>query len=383
MKYNTKIIAMYFTQLHAIQENDDWWGKGFTDWVNVKSARQLLDTHYQPRVPLNSGYYDQAKIETIRWQVGLAKKYGIYGFCHYHYWFDGKQLLETPTNLFLHNTDIDFPFCLSWANETWSKRWDGRDHDILIKQTHPPTEESWSSHFDYLIKAWSDKRAIKIDGKPVFIIYRPQKIEKIESMLAFWNKKAKESGLKGVYYIFQKQYELSDNTCLRSFDAEFQFQPFEAIHSASYSQGAIYKQRIRRLIERLPEVAQSFIWSLWASSKKNYTIHQYDKVWSQIIHNSMKSSAETFPGVFVDWDNTARYGKRATIIGGASPERFKFWFNKLIAGVSNRPDDMNYVFLNAWNEWAECAYLEPDEKYGYEYLEAIKDVMSNPISDNS
>ena len=313
----------------------------------------------------------------------MAKQYGIYGFCHYHYWFDGKQLLETPTNLFLKNTDIDFPFCLSWANETWSKRWDGRDHDILIKQTHPPTEESWSRHFDYLIKAWSDERAIKIDDKPVFIIYRPQKIDKIESMLAFWNKRAKENGLKGVYYIFQKQYELLDNACLRSFNAEFQFQPFEAIHSAGYSQGAIFKQRMRRLIERLPNIAQSFIWSLWASSKKNYTIHQYDKVWNQIIRNSMKSSAETFPGVFVDWDNTARYGSRATIIDGASPERFKYWFNILIESVSNRPDDMNYVFLNAWNEWAECAYLEPDERYGYEYLEAIKDVMFNQISDNS
>ena len=380
---SAKIIAMYFTQLHAIPENDEWWGKGFTDWDNVRRAKPLFDGHYQPRVPLGSNYYDQSRMETIRGQIELAKRYGIYGFCHYHYWFDGKQLLETPTNLFLQNTDLDFPFCLSWANETWSKRWDGRDHDILIRQTHPPTEESWSRHFDYLIKAWSDERAIKIDGKPVFIIYRPQKIDKIESMLAFWNKKAKESGLKGVYYIFQKQYELSDNACLRSFDAEFQFQPFEAIHSAGYSQGAIYKQRMRQLIEKLPKIAQSFIWSLWASSKKNYTIHQYDKVWSQIIRNSMKSSAETFPGVFVDWDNTARYGSRATIIDGASPERFKYWFSKLIEIVSNRPDDMNYVFLNAWNEWAECAYLEPDERYGYEYLEAIKDVMFNQISDNS
>lgn len=369
---------MYFTQLHAIPENDEWWGKGFTDWDNVRRAKPLFDGHYQPRIPLSSNYYDQSKIETIQGQVELAKKFGIYGFCHYHYWFDGKQLLETPTNLFLQNADIDFPFCLSWANETWSKRWDGRDHDILIKQTHPPTEESWSDHFDYLIKAWSDKRAIKIDGKPVFVIYRPQKIEKIDAMLAFWNKKAIERGLEGVYFIFQKQYEPSDKSCLMSFDAEFQFQPFEAIHSQEYSRGAANKQRVRCFIDGLPKIIQSFIWSLWASSKKNHTVHQYDKVWMQIIKNSTAAGSNVFPGAFVDWDNTARYGSRATIFTGASPERFKYWFRKLVDSVSNCPDEKSYIFLNAWNEWSEAAYIEPDEKYGYAYLEAIHDVLSNP-----
>ena len=382
MSAKSKIIAMYFTQLHAISENDEWWGKGFTDWDNVRRAEPMFDGHYQPRVPLDSNYYDQSRMETIRVQIELAKRYGISGFCHYHYWFDGKQLLETPTNLFLQNMDLDFPFCLSWANETWSKRWDGRDHDILIKQTHPPIEESWLKHFDYLIRAWSDERAIKINGKPVFIIYRPQKIHDIDTMLAFWNKKAKERGLKGIYFIFQKQYEPSDSACLKSFDAEFQFQPFEAIHSSGYSKGAVYKKRMRRLVESLPKIVQSLIWSVWATSKKNYTVHQYDKVWNQIIQNSIESSAETFPGAFVDWDNTARYGNRATIFVGATPDRFKYWFQKLVDSVSNRPGNMNYIFFNAWNEWAESAYIEPDEKYGYQYLEAIQDVLSGQLSED-
>ena len=373
---STKIIAMYFTQLHAIPENDKWWGKGFTDWENVKAAEPLYERHYQPRIPLNSNYYDQSRLEIIRSQVDMAKKYGIHGFCHYHYWFDGKQLLETPTNLMLQNPDIDFPFCLSWANETWSRRWDGRDHDILIQQTHPPIEERWLLHFDYLIKAWSDKRAIKIDGKPVFVIYRPQKIEKITDMLEFWDMKAKERGLKGIYFIFQKQYEPSDNTCLESFDASFQFQPFEAIHTSGYSPAAEKKQRIRILIDKFPKVFQSIIWSLWSSRKKHLTIHDYDKVWQQIIDNSNRLSANEFPGAFVDWDNTARYGKRATILKGATPERFKYWMKRLVESMSNRTDDVNYVFLNAWNEWAESAYLEPDEKYGYAYLDAIADVVS-------
>ena len=367
---------MYFTQLHAIPENDKWWGKGFTDWENVKAAEPLFEGHYQPRIPLNSNFYDQSRLEIIRKQVNLAKKYGIYGFCHYHYWFDGKQLLETPTNLLLKNLDIDFPFCLSWANETWSRRWDGRDHDILIQQTHPPIEESWARHFDYLIKAWSDERAIKIDGKPVFVIYRPQKIEKIADMLEFWSMKAKERGLKGVYYIFQKQYEPSDKDCLKAFDASFQFQPFEAIHTSDYSPAAEKKQKIRSLIDKLPKVFQSIIWSIWASHKKHHTVHSYDRVWQQIIDNASSAPINEFPGAFVDWDNTARYGSRATIFSGASPERFKHWLSRLVDLMSDRPEGMNYVFLNAWNEWAESAYLEPDEKNGYAYLEAVSSVMS-------
>lgn len=375
MKVKSKIIAMYFTQLHSIKENDAWWGKGFTDWVNVKKAVPLFNAHYQPRAPLNLNYYDQSSIETIRDQVDLAKQYGIYGFCHYHYWLDGRQLLETPTNLFLKNTDIDFPFCLSWANETWSRKWDGHDHDILIKQTHPPTIESWSKHFDYLINAWSDERAIKIDGKPVFIIYRPQKIQQIDAMLAYWDKRARESGLKGLYYIFQKQYEPSDKSCLKSFDAEFQFQPFEAIHTTGYSQVSVRNQKIRILIDGLPKFVQSIVWALWASCRKSCTVHQYDKIWEQIIQNNLKSPENVFPGAFVDWDNTARYGRRATIVNGATPDRFNYWLKKLVIATSDRPDDLNYIFLNAWNEWAECAYLEPDEKYGLQYLEAIKDVV--------
>ncbi|MBL8512473.1 MAG: glycoside hydrolase family 99-like domain-containing protein, partial [Betaproteobacteria bacterium] len=168
-----KPIALYFPQFHRIPENDRWWGEGFTDWTNVKKAKPQFEGHSQPRVPKDGRYYDQSEVETIRWQVGLAKSHGIYGFCHYHYWFDGKQLLEAPTNAMLDHPDIDFPFCLAWANETWSRRWDGRESDVLISQTHPPVKERWEQHFQYLIRAWKDPRAIKMDGKPVFLIYRP------------------------------------------------------------------------------------------------------------------------------------------------------------------------------------------------------------------
>lgn len=370
-----KVIALYFPQLHAIPENDQWWGKGFTDWVNVKKAKPLFEGHDQPRIPQSDNYYDQSKLDTLRWQVDLAKQYGIHGFCHYHYWFDGKQLLETPTNLMLANKDIDMPFCLSWANETWSKRWDGRDHHILIKQTHPPDEESWSKHFDYLIRAWTDERAIKIEGKPVFIIYRPHRIDKIDQMLGFWQKKAKEHGLKGLYFIFQKQYEHPDKKCIKSFDAIFQFQPFEAIYSNGYQAGAERRASLRRIIDKLPSPVQSLIWSLKSFLHHSLTFYDYDEVWKEVLKLRHETGLTTYSGAFVDWDNTARYGKKATIFRGASPEAFHYWFKKLVSYVSLRPENEQYIFLNAWNEWSESTYLEPDVKHGYKYLEAIQSVL--------
>ena len=370
---------MYFPQLHAIPENDAWWGKGFTDWNNVQSASPQYEGHYQPRVPLNNNYYDQSKIETLRWQVGLAKQYGIYGFCHYHYWFDGKQLLETPTNLIMENKDIDFPFCLSWANETWSRRWDARDHHILIQQTHIPTKERWKAHYDYLIKAWKDPRAIKVDGKPVFVIYRPQRIDKIDDMLAYWRDLAIKDGLSGVYFVFQKQYELPNKNCLNSFDALFQFQPFEAVESPSFNEKSIRHLPLFKLVRSLPERYQDILRGLKGKFIRKLTFHDYEDAWRQVIEVRPDSKLTTFPGAYVDWDNTSRYKKRATIFRGATPQKFCNWLTKLVESMAERNLPENFIFLNAWNEWSEGAYIEPDERYEYQYLEAVKNALSNKI----
>jgi Glycosyltransferase WbsX len=312
MKNKIKLIAMYFPQLHAIAENDEWWGKGFTDWNNVKTAVPQIDGQYQPRIPKDNNYYDQSKIETIRAQVKLAKDHGLYGFCHYHYWFDGKQLLETPTNLMLEHKDIDFPFCLSWANETWSRRWDAQEHQMLIQQTHPPTKESWRKHYDYLIKAWKDPRAIKVEGKPVFVIYRPQRIEKIDEMLAYWKELAIADGLKGLYFIFQKQFELPKRDSLKSFDAIFQFQPFEAIYAPEifyknpenkqyhwlYRFFRIYWfvnlickiytyisqpfNSLTRFARYLPDPLRAVIKNINATFFPRLTFYDYEKIWEKI-----------------------------------------------------------------------------------------------------
>ena len=372
---DAKLIAIFFPQFHAIAENNAWWGEGFTDWDNVRSGTPQYPGHYQPRVPINADYYDQSQIEVLRRQIDVARAHGAHGFCHYHYWFDGKQLLQTPTNLILENRDIDFPFCLSWANETWSRRWDGHDNKILIAQTHPPTRESWKAHYDYLIKAWTDPRAIKVDGKPVFVIYRPQNIQKIDEMLAFWRELAVQDGLKGLYFIFQKTHDPGNVRCLNSFDAVFQFQPFEAVHSPGYDRGSVKHSPWFKWVRRLPERYQDWLRSLRAKWVRELTFHDYETAWRIATEIRPYERFTTFPGAFVDWDNAARYKKRATVFRGASPQLFRYWFAKLVDSMAQRDLPENLIFLNAWNEWSEGAYLEPDEKYGYQYLDAVKAVL--------
>ncbi|MGQ9500028.1 MAG: glycosyltransferase WbsX family protein [Dissulfurimicrobium sp.] len=368
-----KLVAFYFPQFHAIPENDEWWGKGFTDWINVKKAKAQFKGHYQPRIPLGGRYYDQSNKDVIAWQVNLAKAYGLYGFCHYHYWFDGKQLLETPTNIFLESKELDFNFCLAWANETWSRRWDGRDHHILIKQTHIPDKDRWLAHFRYLIKAWSDERAIKIDGKPIFLIYRAHRIEKIGEMFDFWQNMAIKEGLKGLYFIAIKQYEFPMPSVLKYFDAVVRFQPFESIYAPNFPDRKVIQNKFIQRLRILPEKVLDLMRAIRYFLFRSLTFYDYEMVWKYLLEEGVKEyDLPAFFGAFVDWDNTSRYGKRAIIFRGASPERFEFYFKKLVEKVAKRPEAERFIFINAWNEWAEGAYLEPDERYGYRYLEALK-----------
>jgi lipopolysaccharide biosynthesis protein len=273
----------------------------------------------------------------------------------------------------LEDKELDFPFCLSWANETWSRRWDGRDSHVLIQQTHPPSLDSWKRHYDYLIRAWMDPRAIKVDGKPVFVIYRPQNIEKIDDMLAYWRSLALKDGLPGLYFIFQKTYDLPSSVSLKGFDAVFQFQPFEAVNASSYDSASIRHSPLFRLIRRLPERYQDVLRSVRAKVVKELTFHDYDSVWERIVEIRSDDALTTFPGAFVDWDNAARYKRRATVFRGATPEGFRFWFSRLVKTMPERLLPENFIFINAWNEWSEGAYLEPDERFGYQYLESIRE----------
>jgi hypothetical protein len=299
----------------------------------------------------------------------------VYGFCHYHYWFDGTQLLQTPTDMMLANKSLDLPFCLTWANETWSRRWDGRDHHILQEQTHRPDKAIWQRHFDYLFKAWSDERAIKIDGKPMFLIYRAHRIHQIGEMFDFWRELAHKRGLPGLYFGVIKQYEFPVPEVLKHFDAVVQFQPFEALYSPDFeaplpsTQTGLAVRLARRL---LPEKAQDLLRAARYSLFEGLTFYDYERVWQHMLKMEREGGIAAFPGAFVDWDNTARYKKRARIFSGASPERFEYWFRQLVQAVATRPAPEHFIFMNAWNEWAEGTYLEPDERYGLAYLEAVR-----------
>ncbi|MEP7156150.1 MAG: glycoside hydrolase family 99-like domain-containing protein [Betaproteobacteria bacterium] len=380
-----KLVALYFPQLHAIPENDAWWGKGFTDWTNVRKARPQFDGHFQPRVPLDGRYYDQSQMDTLKWQIDLARKYGVHGFCHYHYWFDGKQLLETPTNLMLENKELDFPFCLAWANETWSRRWDGEAHHILQEQTHRPDRKIWAQHFEYLYRAWSDERAIKIDGKPVFLIYRPHLVNELGGMFALWREMALQRGLKGLYLIAMKQQEYPKPEMLDHFDASMHFQPFAALNSPNYEENiAARRAGLRRsILKLLPERFKVALRAIRYRFFPSLVFYDYEKTWNQILKIDRDRDMPTFPGAFVDWDNTARYGNRARIFRGASPERFAYWFRQLVAVTAQRPKPERTIFLNAWNEWAEGTYLEPDTRHGYRYLEAVKDGLAAQENEKS
>jgi hypothetical protein len=374
---SVRVVAQYFPQLHAIPENDEWWGKGFTDWDNVRRGVPQYQGHYQPRVPKGGNYYDQSTLETVRWQAELARAHGVDAFCHYHYWFDGKPLLNKPTDLLLANKDIDIEFCLTWANETWSRRWDGMDHHILIAQKHPPTTESWGRHFDQLIKYWLDERAIRVDGKPVFNIYRALKIPQIDSMFDYWQSRAhKEYGLPGIYFVNVVQHDYPPWPILRHFDAALLFQPFAAQTSGGIKRTPAPREWWVPAVDK----AASLIPGKRRRERAHLALERptfvdYDQIWGEILRWKPDAHLPVFQGAFVDWDNTARYRNRATVYAGARPEKFGRYMTRLIDKVKNGPENQRMIFINAWNEWSESAYLEPDERYGMRYLDALKSAV--------
>ena len=220
-----KILAYYLPQFHEVKENNEWWGKGFTEWTNVKKAKKLFEEHNQPRIPLNNNFYDLSEIQSLKWQVSLAKEYGIYGFCMYHYWFNGKLLLEKPVEMFLNNKDLDLPFCFSWANEPWTNGWVSDDNKLLIYHDNSDPND-WVEHYQYFSNFFKDSRYIKIDNKPVLVLYFPTILSHLKEMCECWNELAKKDGFDGIYLMYQKAASHFDPNFDKSlFDAGIEFQP--------------------------------------------------------------------------------------------------------------------------------------------------------------
>lgn len=358
-----KIIPFYLPQYHAIPENDQWWGDGFTEWTNTKKGKPLFKNHYQPREPLHDNYYNLLEDNVMVNQMRLAKKYKIDGFCFYHYWFCGKKLLEKPLERMLNNPEADLPFCLAWANEPWTRAWYGKvgEKEILQSQNYG-NEVDWTNHFMYLLQFFKDKRYICVDGKPVFLIYRSYNITKCDQMLELWQRLAKENNLKGLYFISMETiYEIDKRH--KMFDANMEYEPMRTLRE--FDEKWQEKRALRaETLEKLKQVP--LLHKLYLDKIS------YDECY-QIITNRKHYNKKVYLGAFVDWDNTARKGKKSTIFDGASPEKFKENLKQQLKRSKKLGNDM--LFINAWNEWSEGAYLEPDKRYGYAYLHALRNAI--------
>ncbi len=350
-----KIIAYFLPQYHEIEENNEWWGKGFTEWINVKNAKSLYNGHNQPRIPLNNKYYDLMEKETVKWQTELSIKYGIDGFCYYHYWFNGRKILEKPAENLINWVEIPQNFCFCWANHDWRKTWNGT-MELLIKQEYGD-EEEWEEHFQYLIKFFKDSRYIKIKNKPIFMIFLPNHVKKIEERIQYLNKRCIDYGFDGIF-IVENVAEKNKKSTLKNSSAVVLREP-----SIGWDLQNIYVKVLHQLKRRF---------------KRNYlhklSIYKFNK----IAENSLKYSEayrdnkEVFMGSFTSWDSTPRHGRRGYVIGENNPEDFKKYLIKQKKIMKKK--NIEYLFINAWNEWGEGMYLEPDEKNGYRYLEIIKEV---------
>lgn len=355
-----KVLAFYLPQYHEIEENNRWWGAGFTEWVNVKKATKLFSGHNQPRIPLNKNYYNLLESSTLEWQTKVANEYGIDGFCFYHYWFGGKQLLEKPAELLLDNKEIKINFCFSWANEPWTRSWDGSTRDILMPQTYGDKAD-WLEHFNYLKPFFEDERYIKHGGKPVFLLYRSASFDKCEEWINYWRELAKNTSFKDMHFVSTLTSFKKDNRKI-DFDAHLHFEP---MCTFEHDMGLIHPLK-RKVIGRIRKIINQKFKCNFVEQKLSY-----DKIWSKILDK--KFSANTYSGAFVDWDNTPRKSTRGLVIKGGNPDKFKKYFYKLYD--ESKKNQVPFLFINAWNEWAEGTYLEPDEKYGFSYLEAIKEVV--------
>jgi hypothetical protein len=343
-----KFIAFYLPQFHRTRENDEWWGEGFTEWTNTKKAVPLFEGHAQPREPLHGNYYDLSDPETLNWQAGLMQTYGVYGLCIYHYWFAGKRLLHEPAKLLLEHREIRMNYCFSWANEPWTRNWDGQENSVLMPQAYGG-EEDWRAHFETLLPFFLDERYIKVNGRPLFVLYVPNQIVRCAEMLACWRRLAGENGLPGLYIAetLSSKHGMS-RPCLEDSDACIEFEPTLTLFGG-YTPRGTHKYILDTM-----------------------HVFSFDDVWENMLaRKTAYAGKEKFPGAFTGWDNSPRVGARASVCLGFGPEKFKGYLIRL-AQKCDKEKSGRFVFINAWNEWAEGAYLEPDRDFGYGYLKAVR-----------
>jgi lipopolysaccharide biosynthesis protein len=361
MGVKIKPIAIYLPQFHPIPENDEWWGKGFTEWTNVTKSQPKFEGHYQPHLPADLGFYDLRLEEARLAQEQMAKAYGIYGFCYYHYWFNRKRMLYEPLDRKLKNPEENLPFMMCWANENWTRVWNGGQTDVLLKQEYSLDDDY--QHILHLISYFKDDRYIKVNGKPVFIIYRPDLFPNIKKTISIWREEVKKAGFIDLFVGFANRYELNYSIAENGFDFAFEFQPkVWNIPKVNSPVRSLSKKIIRRIKKKLKIKIASLVY-----------FYDYSTFAKKQIN--LKFGNKILPGITPMWDNSARRNEGAFILHNSTPEKYKNW---LIHIKENYPWDTvpeNFLFINAWNEWAEGNHLEPCQKWGTAYLEATKEVL--------
>ena len=347
-----RAIALYLPQFHPIPENDEWWGTGFTEWTNTAKGKPLFRGHYQPHIPADLGFYDLRVPETREAQAAMARQYGIEGFCYYHYWFGGRRILERPFKEVLNSGAPDFPFCLCWANQTWTGIWYGSPDRVLIEQTYPGRHDH-EAHFQALLPAFTDPRYIRVEGKPIFLVWRPRELPNSTEVLSLWRTLAVKAGLDGLYICGMDGTAWDPVT--DGFDAKIH------VPSVVAREWVSRRHPIRWLREKI---------GIWRGLP---TVQHY-RVF--VERNKPVPAAETtYPCLIHAWDNTPRSGANGLVLDGATPELFRPMVHEAIKVLADRPPERRLLFLKSWNEWAEGNHLEPDLKFGTRFLQVIGEAL--------
>lgn len=364
-KKDIKVIAYYLPQYHEMEINNKWWGKGFTEWVNVKKAQSLFDGHQQPKIPLNNNYYDLSDINVMKWQSRIAKEHNVYGFCFYHYWFDNEPTMEKPLLNFLTSKNIDINYCICWANEPWTNIWSGKGLSIIKEQTYGG-ETEWKRHFDFLLPFFLDDRYIKEEEKPLLVIYRPYLFDHMAEMLTYWNQMAKKNGLDGIKVISQRFEEPNKYKEIYDYmDYHIEYQP------------SCYTRREKTTKNKVHDYVLNKLNIDLRVNKKNNGPHlqDYDELWQEILDTNPADN-KTIAGAFVNEDTTPRHERRGKVTIGVTPNKFQYYMTQQIRHVREKYVPQ-YIFMFAWNEWGEGAMLEPESIYGYDFLKALKNAVEN------
>jgi hypothetical protein len=369
-----RVIAFYLPQFHPIPENDEWWGRGFTEWTNVAKAKPLFPGHRQPKLPADLGFYDLRVPEVREEQAQLARNAGVEAFCYWHYWFgNGRRILDRPFEEVRDSGKPDFPFCLAWANQSWSGIWHGNPSTTLIKQEYPGRADE-EAHFRWAQKAFEDPRYLTVDGSPMFAIFQPHNLPSTEGFISHWRELGAKAGYPGIYFVaisnkYAAGVDLYRDPILAPFDAVTPLVPQDYLDTAG--------EDTKRfdLTRRMKEL--NFGWRLNKLKGRRWqrpTRIQYAAVVARALQD-MPPGERYLPSVLPGWDNTPRSAHRGVVYEGETPELFKIYLQKAVERVACYTEQRRIVFLKAWNEWAEGNYVEPDSLSGHDYLEAIYSVL--------